>query len=85
VHLCCLPCLGYQVRDISSNQAWQDALHLSVPVLAVMDAQGQEVKSCRASKGACCRPTCLSTDGHDVGSGMQKDWGRAGCCQSCLK
>lgn len=32
-----------QVRDISTNEAWQDAKHLSVPVLALLDSQGQEV------------------------------------------
>jgi hypothetical protein len=32
-----------QVRDISTNEAWQDAMHLSVPVLAMLDAEGQEV------------------------------------------
>eukprot|EP00775_Hariotina_reticulata_P013792 gene13792-13913_t len=31
-----------EVRDISSNEAWQDDLHLSVPVLAVTDEHGQE-------------------------------------------
>lgn len=32
-----------QVRDISTNQAWQDAMHLSVPVLVALDSQQQEV------------------------------------------
>lgn len=32
-----------QVRDISTNEAWQDAMHLSVPVLAVLNSEGQEV------------------------------------------
>eukprot|EP00878_Enallax_costatus_P009143 GHUV01009557.1.p1 GENE.GHUV01009557.1~~GHUV01009557.1.p1 ORF type:complete len:148 (+),score=40.88 GHUV01009557.1:322-765(+) len=32
-----------EVRDISSNAAWQDAMHLSIPVLAVADADGEEV------------------------------------------
>ncbi|KAF6245564.1 hypothetical protein COO60DRAFT_1650204 [Scenedesmus sp. NREL 46B-D3] len=30
-------------RDISTNEEWQDAMHLSVPVLAVLDEQGSEV------------------------------------------
>lgn len=38
LHLC-----AAQVRDISTNQDWQDAMHLSVPVLALLDSQGQEV------------------------------------------
>jgi hypothetical protein len=32
-----------QVRDISTNGEWQDAMHLSVPLLAVLNSQGQEV------------------------------------------
>jgi hypothetical protein len=36
-------CVHMQVRDISTNVAWQDAMHLSVPVLAVLDSQNQEV------------------------------------------
>lgn len=32
-----------EVRDISTNEAWQDAMHLSVPVLALLDSQDQEV------------------------------------------
>jgi hypothetical protein len=38
------PCAA-QVRDISTNEAWQDAMHLSVPVLALLDSQGQEVRN----------------------------------------
>jgi len=36
-------CVCVQVRDISTNEAWQDAMHLSVPVLALLDSQDQEV------------------------------------------
>lgn len=43
-----LSLLLLQVRDISINEAWQDAMHLSVPVLAVWDSQGQEVRHCAA-------------------------------------
>jgi hypothetical protein len=39
--VCCLPLV--QVRDISTNQEWQDAMHLAVPVLAALDRQGREV------------------------------------------
>ncbi|GBF90028.1 hypothetical protein Rsub_02735 [Raphidocelis subcapitata] len=31
-----------EVRDISANAAWQDDLHLSVPVLAALSAAGEE-------------------------------------------
>jgi hypothetical protein len=41
----CCCCCSLQVRDISTNEAWQDAMHLSVPVLAVLDEQGSEVRS----------------------------------------
>lgn len=45
-----------QVRDISTNEAWQDAMHLSVPVLAVLNSEGQEVSQPhRAQHGrGCC-------------------------------
>eukprot|EP00882_Tetradesmus_deserticola_P029652 GHRQ01033235.1.p1 GENE.GHRQ01033235.1~~GHRQ01033235.1.p1 ORF type:complete len:162 (+),score=75.42 GHRQ01033235.1:48-488(+) len=32
-----------EARDISTNEEWQGAMRLSVPVLAVLDAQGSEV------------------------------------------
>ncbi|WIA36474.1 hypothetical protein OEZ86_007774 [Tetradesmus obliquus] len=40
---CSLSGATLEVRDISTNEAWQDAMHLSVPVLAVLDEQGSEV------------------------------------------
>jgi hypothetical protein len=36
-------CADLQVRDITTNEELQDAMHLSVPVLAVLDEQGGEV------------------------------------------
>jgi hypothetical protein len=44
-----------QVRDISTNQEWQDAMHLAVPVLAVLDRQQGEVRmALGAADCACC-------------------------------
>lgn len=35
-----------EARDISSNAAWQDEMHLSVPVLAALTPAGDEVRVC---------------------------------------
>ncbi|KAF8065622.1 hypothetical protein HT031_003223 [Scenedesmus sp. PABB004] len=40
---CFLSGATLEVRDIATNAAWQDAMHLAVPVLAVVDEQGNEV------------------------------------------
>jgi hypothetical protein len=48
---CCWFAADLQVRDISTNEAWQDAMHLSVPVLAVLDEQGGEVRAPHEPRG----------------------------------